>query len=105
MIFHSQLWPGHDLGDYCFTKDLFWPSLKDYSNFADISQFYSLASQGNLPTFSYLEPAWYEIEDRFGWNGNDYHPPANLNSGELFVFNLFSTLKKSSCWNQYVIHY
>lgn len=98
MIFYSQLWPGHEVGDYCYTKDLFWPSISKYSNFAQIDQFYDMARVGTLPAFSYLEPAWFEEIDGVGWNGTDYHPPDNLAYGELFLVKLFNALQRSPCW-------
>ncbi len=98
-IYYSQLWPGHSLGDYCFTQDLFWPNLSGLSNhFSDISNFFKQAASGTLPAFSFLEPAWFEEEWGIGANGNDYHPPADLNAGETFVFKIFNALLQSPAW-------
>ncbi len=100
-VFYSQTWPGlsYDEGNYCFTQDLLWPSLKDKTDhFKDISKFFSLADSGNLPKFSYLEPTWYEIKDGFGHSGTDYHPPGKLHNSELFLWKIYTTLKKSPKW-------
>jgi len=100
MIFYDESWPGHDLGDYCFTQDLFWPSLKHRNNhFADHSQFITQAAAGTLPTFSFLEPAWFEKEGWLGWNGTDYHPPDNVEPGEKFLARLFNAVLASPNWN------
>lgn len=94
MIYYSQYWT--DLEQYCFTQDLLWPSLKKYNNFSDISNFFTQAAAGTLPSFSFLEPAWYEIL----YNGNDYHPPANLAAGEAFLCKIFGALRQSPQWNE-----
>lgn len=102
MVFYSQKWPGTKLktGYYCFTRDLFWNNLKDQTDhFKDISNFYTLAGQGKLPTFSYLEPTWCELFADKHHNGNDYHPPANNACGEKFLYDLYNELKKSPKWN------
>lgn len=97
MIYHSQLWPGHGLGYYCFTQDMFWPSLHNMGDhFADIQEFFDKAKSGNLPSFSFIEPAWYE---EF-WNGNDYHPPGNLVPGEKFLVSLYGALRESPQWEE-----
>ncbi len=97
MIFYNQTWPGHGTGDYCFTQDMFWPSLQnDIDHFRDIQEFFDLAKSGNLPTFSFLEPAWYEDL----WNGNDYHPPGNVVPGEKFLVDLYGAIKNSPSWNE-----
>ncbi len=94
-VFYSQDWPGHGLGDYCFTQDLFWPSLmNDSDHFLDISQFFNQVQQGTLPSFSFIEPAWYEDL----WNGNDYHPPCNLVPGERFLLDIYMAIKYSPSW-------
>lgn len=100
-VFYSQTWPGltHYKGDYCFTQDLLWPNLKHKTkHFKDISHFWTLAEQGKLPRFSYLEPIWYEKEGGFGHPGTDYHPPGNVHTSELFLSRIYHTLKKSPKW-------
>ena len=102
-VFYSQKWPGlsFDEGNYCFTQDLLWPSLKDkISHFKNISDFFSLAELGNLPKFSYLEPVWYEQEYDFGHTGTDYHPPGNLAPGEKFLNKIYNVLKASPKWEK-----
>jgi phospholipase C len=95
MIFHQDTWPPY--GKYCFTRDLFWPTLQNQSddNFGNIDAFFTKVSKGTLPKFSFLEPAWYE--EMFG-NGNDYHPPANLSGGEHFLYKLYRALETSPNW-------
>jgi phospholipase C len=100
-VFYSQTWPGitGDEGNYCFTQDLFWTRFEgSEDHFKGMKEFYSLASKGKLPVFSYLEPAWYEMEDGFGHNGNDYHPPGNMGCGEIFLYNLYTFLQTTPAW-------
>ena len=100
-VFYNQKWPGISIiqGNYCFTQDLLWPTMKNYSNkFKGIEEFYAHARQGTLPSFSYLEPAWYEEWNGYGHNGNDYHPPGNVSPGEKFLYQLYQQLKSSPNW-------
>ena len=91
MIFYNQTWPDNE-GNYCFTQDLFWPTMKNKSeHFSDISHFFDMIQQDKLPKFSFLEPAWYL--STFG-NGNDYHPPANLPPGEQFLFSVYYMIRR-----------
>lgn len=96
MIYYNQTWPGVAPyeGSYCFTEDLLYPSLQGLPNFAPYSTFLSQAAAGTLPTFSYLEPAWYETVH----NGSDYHPPANVSGGEQFLYQLYQALQASPNW-------
>jgi phospholipase C len=95
-VFYNELW----LEDYCFTLDIFWPTMKHKKHkFQKIHNFFELAKKGQLPKFSYLEPAWYFEEDGIGWNGNDYHPPANLAPGERFLYQIYQLLLNSPKWN------
>jgi phospholipase C len=54
------------------------------------------AQNGTLPAFSYVEPAWYEEIDGIGYNGNDYHPPANLTPGENALQALYQALTSNA---------
>ncbi|MFT5821175.1 MAG: phospholipase C [Crocinitomix sp.] len=109
MIFYSNLWPTNH-NNYCFTQDLFWPTMSKnetsfpYSrvskypdNFASLASFREKIKNDNLPTFSFLEPAWFLGEKKegknIGYNGNDYHPPGNVGCGEEFLHDLYSELK------------
>ena len=101
MIFYNQTWPDNK-GEYCFTQDLFWPTMKDRSaHFNDIQNFFDMIGQGTLPKFSFLEPAWYM--SALG-NGNDYHPPANRSTGENFLFTVYySILSQPKLWSNTLI--
>jgi len=100
-VFYSQTWPGVDgyEGNYCFTQDLLWPTMKNYgtSYFETIDGFVRRATQGGLPAFSFIEPKWYEETTIHGHvvghPGFDYHPPDNLACGEHFLYDLYFALK------------
>ncbi len=95
-IYHQDEW----LGFECYTKHLFkqlWDYIDDSKWFPKMSQFYAEAANGSLPTFSFLEPAWYES---YLGNGNDYHPPGNLLPGEQFLLQVFNSLTSNkTAWN------
>ena len=95
-IYHQDEW----LGFECYTKHLFkqlWDYIDDSKWFPKMAQFYAEAANGSLPTFSFLEPAWYES---YLGNGNDYHPPGNLLPGEQFLLQVFKSLTSNkTAWN------
>jgi phospholipase C len=89
-IFYSETW--HD--GYCFTRDLL-PKLQPAAfdaHFAPIDTFFDNVETGKLPAYSFLEPQWCLKKFHVGTNGNDYHPPANLGPGELFLNRIYSAL-------------
>lgn len=106
VIYYSNLWPTNKLNNYCFTEDLFWPTMskkgwtkrhaKYPKNFADLEKFMSQARAGTLPRFSFLEPAWYLKDKGYGWNGNDYHPPGNVGCGEQLLYEIYTALQSNS---------
>lgn len=62
-----------------------------------MDNFFTLTQPGGagLPSFSYLEPAWYWGVE----NGTDYHPTANLLPGEVELNNIYQALAGSDDWN------
>ena len=79
------------------------------SHFAKIDDFQAMAREGRLPNFSYIEPDWTIAETGTGaewkWSepegllkillfqqGNDYHPPGNLDAGENLVKRVYNSL-------------
>ncbi|CAH9052332.1 hypothetical protein PSECIP111854_00945 [Pseudoalteromonas sp. CIP111854] len=90
--------------DSCYTYRLF-PALHEGidnldSHFDKIEKFHSMARDGSLPKFSYLEPYWTistsavnrGMEALFTEMGNDYHPPGNVNVGENYVQSVYESL-------------
>jgi len=96
MVYYSDKWRTPGFHQYCFTQDLFWDNLRDFKDhFKYISEFKTRAREGNLPKFSYLEPAWTIIEDGIGLHGNDYHPPGNVAPGEHFLKEIYEVIFNS----------
>ncbi len=98
MVFYNQIWT-----KYCFTRDMLNqiqdPSLD--AHFAPIAKFYQLAQAGQLPKFSFLEPEWGLMWMHIGQNGNDYHPPCNLEPGEKFLANVWKSVTyNKTAWNK-----
>jgi phospholipase C len=81
-----------------------------------ISTFYSKASAGTLPRFTYLEPKWGYglgkidgsgfycgkiLGKTFGAQGNDYHPPTWIGPGEAFVNQVYEALvANAAAWQR-----
>jgi phospholipase C len=88
------------------------------SHFAKIDDFYAMAREGRLPNFSYLEPDWTIAETGTGANwtmrdpkslvkillfhqGNDYHPPGNLDAAENLVKRVYdSVIANREAWKK-----
>ncbi|MGI1670267.1 MAG: alkaline phosphatase family protein [Neptuniibacter sp.] len=62
---------------------------------ADLAQFKKDASSGNLPAFSYLEPAWIAPN-----GATSYHPGADLVPAERALNEIYEALKKGPNWEQ-----
>jgi phospholipase C len=111
-IYYHEIW--HD--GQCYTQYTF-PFLNNAKGPGDdilpISYetgFYEKARTGNLPKFTFLEPAWgygYGKADGSGFEcptsglwpgeqGNDYHPPTWVGPGEAFVNNVYTALTANS---------
>lgn len=75
------------------------PAAKKMVQNQNMDQICALAKAGNLPSFSYIEPMWYGGSISEKWNGNDYHPVANLLPGEQALYQLYQALTQSSDWN------
>ncbi len=75
-------------------------SLPPSQNPQPIANFLAACKEGGLPQFSYIEPAWYGGEIGQGWNGNDYHPIANLLPGEQMLNEIYQALASNTAqWN------
>ncbi|HEX6034477.1 MAG TPA: alkaline phosphatase family protein [Anaerolineales bacterium] len=71
------------------------------TNFFHMDDFENDAKQGELPSYSFIEP-------RFFMSHNDQHPPignqslgtSNVLAGELLIHRVYDVLRKSPRWNQ-----
>jgi len=71
------------------------------TNYHTIDQFYKDAASGNLPKFSYIEPKFTtDVIGDVGLNGNDYHPPGDVNKGECFLKELYQAVANSPDWEE-----
>jgi phospholipase C len=110
-LYYSQLWADvtvggtHYPGTYPFTYDLLETQMESMKgNLCEIEEFFSHASAGTLPKFSYLEPKWLTngVKDGVtihGHNGNSYHPPADVAPGEVFLHQVYTALLNSPNWD------
>lgn len=75
--------------EWCLTQQAFHIPDSD-NHLKHIDQFFAAVEAGKLPSFSYLEPAWYGAH--LNNNGNSYHPPSDLIPGEEFLLKLYEKL-------------
>lgn len=86
MIYYHSV----EVTKFCLTQNAF--KIPDHhEHVAPIEHFFKAAKHGRLPSFSYLEPAWYDVLPPYT-NGNSYHPPSNVLPGEVFLKKLYDAL-------------
>jgi len=95
-IYNSVLWESK-----VFTYQLYLqgqiPSVDaNYTEFlAGIESFKKDALSGNLPAFSYLEPAWIAPQ-----GATSYHPGGDLVPGEVALNEIYETIKNGPGWDE-----
>ncbi|MES9851162.1 MAG: alkaline phosphatase family protein [Candidatus Thiodiazotropha sp. L084R] len=95
-IYNAVLW-----GDVVFTYQLYLkgqiPTVdsKPSQFMANLDQFKKDAQDGNLPAFSYLEPAWIAPT-----GSTSYHPGADLVPGERALNEIYEAVKTGPGWEQ-----
>lgn len=67
------------------------PSLEDH--FLGIETFKEQARDGELPTYSFVEPS-------FVFDPNDEHPPHDVRLGERFIGDVFNAVRNGKKWNE-----
>lgn len=75
---------------YSYSADAFEVP-NDGKNISDIEQFFEAVSNGNLPSFSFIEPDWVGLMG----SANSYHPPSELAPGEAFLKKLYDAFNSS----------
>jgi phospholipase C len=69
--------------------------------YAQINAFYEDARAGSLPPFTFLEPSWSYGMGSIYKQGNDYHPPARVDSAERFLAQVYAALTANrAAWNK-----
>jgi phospholipase C len=61
-----------------------------------IAEYYEDAKRGTLPQVAFVEPG----VGRDAWDGNDEHPPANMQYGEQYAAGVIEALTKSPQWSR-----
>jgi len=82
----------HDIPQSVTLSNL-WP----YPNsFKPFDQFIEDAGKGRLPSYSFIEPRFYQ-EAEFP---SDQHPPHDIRHGEQLMADVYNTLRKSPQWKE-----
>jgi phospholipase C len=108
-IYYSNVWPPVEFASSTSYTYQMFPSLqKTLGAYGDqrkrmnkpIQAFFDDLEKGDLPAFSYLEPDYTMTGlGKFGYQGNDYHPPGDITDGEQFLANLYTKITESSLWD------
>jgi phospholipase C len=64
------------------------------ANFVSINEFYTDASAGNLPSYSFLEPQFSNPGQ------NDQHPPSDIRAGEKLIADVYNAVVNSPNWKE-----
>jgi phospholipase C len=67
---------------------------------ASLDTFFTRASAGTLPDFTYLEPAWGYGKGSWFKQGTDFHPPSHVLPGDNFVGKVFGAVRNGPQWAQ-----
>jgi phospholipase C len=71
-------------------------SPENVANFVKFSNFARDAKRGQLPSYSFIEPRYFN-----GFGGaNDQHPPHSVALGEKLIAEVYQTLRGSTAWNE-----
>jgi phospholipase C len=63
--------------------------------------FWTRARTGELPAFSYIEPKWGGgVTWETSRQGNDYHPPTDVQPGEKLLHDVYTALRRGPKWNK-----
>jgi phospholipase C len=63
------------------------------SNFGTLTDFETKCKEGNIPSYSFLEP-------NYGGEGqNDQHPPTDIRAGEKLIADIYNMIKSSSVFD------
>ena len=121
IFWQSDMLPGIYSGPYSGTNTFerlnHIPNINDH--FLKIDTFHELATKGNLPDISFIEPQWtlsynlsFREKKRFenllqgrnfilGLQGNDFHPPGDMRTGENFLANIYTSLiSNQEAWSK-----
>lgn len=59
--------------------------------------FYRHAKEGTLPTFSWIDPGYFDGKDI---EANDQHPDHNVAAGEKFIKRIYESLRAGPAWEK-----
>eukprot|EP01088_Endostelium_zonatum_P017720 TRINITY_DN536_c0_g1_i1.p1 TRINITY_DN536_c0_g1~~TRINITY_DN536_c0_g1_i1.p1 ORF type:complete len:540 (+),score=150.31 TRINITY_DN536_c0_g1_i1:60-1622(+) len=83
-----------------FPTILFLWNLRDPEyvfNYREMSSFYDDAASGDLPSYSFLEPRWFNF---WSWNASDQHPPHSVQEGEFLLASIYNAVRNGPKWNK-----
>jgi phospholipase C len=64
-------------------------------NFSAFGRFAEDAGKGDLPTYSFIEPQYFDF---FNSPANDQHPPHDVGLGEMLIADVYEALRASPAW-------
>lgn len=65
------------------------------SKFRQLRRFFSDASSGSLPPFSWLEPGYFDAP---GFSATDQHPDHDVSSGDDLIRRVYNAVRSSPSW-------
>src|SRR3990172_407005 len=101
-IFNSLDENGYTWRDYFtdFPTTLFFKKLrkiKYIENFRQIEFFKFDVENGDLPTYSFIEPRWFGNKN---FKASDQHPPHPVSWGENLIADIYDSVRNGPKWNE-----
>jgi phospholipase C len=96
---NKNTWAVFNPGPIISLTRLQFPKLWDSaleSHFLSITDFLTQAQEGNLPSYSFVEPSFLGIEG----TPNDEHPPHDVCLGEQFLQTIYSAVVNGRNWDK-----
>ena len=84
-----------DAPDILMFKDL--RRNKPFERIHQIRKFYDHVANGELPEMTWLEPAYFDMENH---PASDQHPSHDVSEGEVLIKNVYESLRASPLWDK-----
>jgi phospholipase C len=67
-------------------------------HFGHVGAFLEAAAEGTLPSYSFIEPAYFNLP-ALGIHANDMHPPHDVRLGDRLIADVYNAMRAGPGWN------
>jgi len=95
-LYFTDVWTANQsYTEYTFPR---LSQAKTNAEIATLPTFFTRASAGTLPDFTYLEPTWGYGKGVLFRQGTDYHPPTHVLPGDDFLRSVYAAVRSGPQW-------